>query len=400
MDHPNMRIFTETLDLHVRNTSLARLVLSGPRDRNSELRSITVTLIRIKKGVRLNFVYRNKTNDITKNFDTGEGMVLIRQHLEADFLNADLYSGPEHIRMFSTPQGKVKLRADKPDVKPVASLDHDRRKERIIGTENNIYLRETGILNDRFEVRHDMTDKYLQVNRYIEMMAPFLKELPGAGPLQVADMGSGKGYLTFALYDYLTASIGRQVVMTGVETKRELVDLSNRIAEKAGFGGLKFVRGTIRDAVLEPSGVLIALHACDTATDDAIYRGITGGASLIVCAPCCHKQLRKEFSVTNELKGILKHGILEERQSEILTDGIRALILEAYGYKTKVFEFISTEHTPKNVMIVGQKKPGKPAGREKILGQIRAIREFYGIGRHYLEDLMAEPENQPELLKK
>jgi hypothetical protein len=147
------------------------------------------------------------------------------------------------------------------------------------------------------------------------------------------------------------------------------------------------VTGNIREVKLEKIDILIALHACDTATDDAIFRGITSGASLIVCAPCCHKQVRKEFNVANELKGVLKHGILEERQAEIITDGIRALMLEAHGYKTRVFEFISTEHTPKNVMIVGRKVAAKPAAMKKSLENIRAVKEFFGVRHHYLEEL-------------
>jgi hypothetical protein len=175
--------------------------------------------------------------------------------------------------------------------------------------------------------------------------------------------------------------------MTGVESRKELVKICNDIAVKAAFTHLKFITGTIREAELAKIDMLIALHACDTATDDAIFRGITSGASLIVCAPCCHKQIRKELEVKNDLKGILKHGILEERQAEIITDGLRALVMEAHGYKTKVFEFISTEHTPKNVMIVGLKIHGKPAIMKKSLEQIRAIKEFYGIKMHYLEEL-------------
>jgi hypothetical protein len=232
-----------------------------------------------------------------------------------------------------------------------------------------------------------MNDKYLQINRYIELLEPFTRDLALPDGFHVADMGSGKGYLTFALYDYLTGIQGKSLRMTGVESRKELVKLSNDIAEKAGFTRLKFVTGIIKEVKLEKIDILIALHACDTATDDAIFRGITSGASLIVCAPCCHKQIRKEFRVTNEFKSITKHGILEERQAEIVTDGIRALVLEAHGYKTKVFEFISTEHTPKNLMIVGRKVTGTPAGRAKCLKQIQVIKAMFGIEKHYLEGL-------------
>jgi len=201
-------------------------------------------------------------------------------------------------------------------------------------------------------------------------------------------MGSGKGYLTFALYDFLTNNLKKSVNMTGVEFREDLVNVCNAIAEKANFNQLAFKKGTIADTNLEKIDILIALHACDTATDDAIYRGITSDASLIVCAPCCQKQIRKAMNVTNELSNITKFGILKERQAEIITDTLRAMIMEAYGYKTNVFEFISLEHTPKNVMIVGKKNSKTKPDKKQILDNIAAIKKVYGIDKHYLETLL------------
>ena len=166
------------------------------------------------------------------------------------------------------------------------------------------------------------------------------------------------------------------------------MEQSNRIAEKSGFVNLRFVSGTIADLPLEKIDILIALHACDTATDDAIFRGIASGAALIVCAPCCHKQVRKAFNVNSVLKPVLKHGILEERQAEIITDSVRALIMESQGYQARISEFISTEHTPKNLLITGKKVTRKPAEKKKILESIRQIKELYGIKQHYLEGLL------------
>jgi hypothetical protein len=136
--------------------------------------------------------------------------------------------------------------------------------------------------------------------------------------------------------------------------------------------------------------LLIALHACDTATDDAIYKGITSGAELIVVAPCCHKQIRREIEkgkASNELDFLTKYGIFLERQSEMVTDGIRALILEYYGYKTKVFEFISDAHTPKNVLVVGTKVKEGSADKAAILARIKETKQYFGIGYHHLEKL-------------
>jgi SAM-dependent methyltransferase len=245
-----------------------------------------------------------------------------------------------------------------------------------------------GVTNSNFELRREMSDKYRQINKYIELLAPNLKEANLVAGFDMADMGSGKGYLTFALYDYLTNVLNLSPTMTGVEFRPDLVQICNDIALKASFKNLKFVKGTIADIQLPNIDVLIALHACDTATDDAIYRGITSGAKLIVCAPCCHKQIRKAMNVTNELNNITKFGILKERQAEIVTDTLRAMILEYFGYKTNVFEFIPLEHTPKNVMIVGRKISNSTVDKKRILHDIDAIKKMYGIEKHYLETLL------------
>ena len=202
-------------------------------------------------------------------------------------------------------------------------------------------------------------------------------------------MGSGKGYLTFALYDYLTNTLNLSPRVTGVELRTELVEKCNAIAAKAGFGNLSFVTGSIDSAELPAVDMLIALHACDTATDQAIYRGIKAGAKVIICAPCCHKQIRKQINPSNELKSITRFGILEERQAEMLTDAIRALVLEAFGYKTKVFEFISTEHTPKNVLIVGVKAEATKEVNLASVEKIKNLKALCNIEYHELEKLMA-----------
>jgi hypothetical protein len=199
-------------------------------------------------------------------------------------------------------------------------------------------------------------------------------------------MGSGKGYLTFALAHLL----GSRAHIRGLEARPELVSLCNRIAREHGLAGhLEFAAGTIADTPLETCDVLIALHACDTATDDALARGLAAGARLLVVAPCCQKELRRQLTAPPVLADALRHGIFQERQAEFVTDSLRAQLLEWAGYRTKVFEFISTEHTAKNLMIAAIQS--HPAGDPARAARIREFAAFYGIRTQRLAALLKFP---------
>ena len=382
-----MNDFFDKLVAIIDGKNLIRLLLSGKRNKESDLKNIVITIVKLKKGYFLNFVYRYNTKDITKNYTEEEGVLLIKEALEKDFMNANVFSDSEDIVLQICNNGKVIMKIKKPSANAVPAFSHDKIKDRLIRTESNIYLRELGIVNADWDVRREMSDKYKQINKYVDLMKPYLEGLSLDG-CNIADMGSGKGYLTFALNDYITNTLQKNITMTGVELRSDLVDACNNIAQKSGFENLNFIKGTIKNTTLSNINILIALHACDTATDDAIYSGITSKASLIVCAPCCHKQIRREFDVPAPLNNVTKYGILKERQAEIITDSIRALLLEASGYKTNVFEFISTEHTPKNVMIVGKKTNESP-DVNNILDNIASIKKVFGIKSHYLETLLS-----------
>lgn len=269
-------------------------------------------------------------------------------------------------------------------------LSHDKTKARKITSTGKQYLVDLGLTDASGTVFKNAQDKYKQINQYIEILSPLIASLPAGSIKKVADMGSGKGYLTFALYDYLVNTLKQDVQVTGVEFREDMVGLCNQIASNAGFTGLDFAQGTIDAYDTAGVDMLIALHACDTATDDAIYKGIQAGAQLIVTAPCCHKQIRKEIvkgKQPNALDFITQHGIFLERQAEMVTDGLRALIMEYFGYQTKIMQFISDQHTPKNVLIIGTRKPIVEARKVEILEQIRSTKAFFGIGYHHLEKL-------------
>lgn len=383
-----LNIFLDELCTSFENKDLIKLVLSNKRNKDSDLKSIIITIVSLKKGYFLNFVYRHNTKDITKNYSLKEGVGLVIKALENDFFNADIFSVKKDISLMIKPNGSMQLKSKEPSMKKAIDFNHDKTKDRLIKTTNNIYLRELGIVNANWDVRREMNDKYRQINKYIELLKPYLTEQLLQSNCHIVDMGSGKGYLTFALYDYISNTLKKDVKITGIEFREDLVTLCNSIAQKSHFENLNFAQGTIEKVKIDNITVLIALHACNTATDDAIYQGIKSNASLIVCAPCCHKQIRKELNVSSPLNNVTKFGILKERQAEIVTDTIRAMLMEANGYKTNIFEFISTEHTPKNLMIVGEKTAKTNAQQQQILDDINSIKQIYGIKNHYLETLL------------
>ncbi len=228
-----------------------------------------------------------------------------------------------------------------------------------------------------------MSGKFRQIQKFTELLSHLLSEASLAGttaPIRIADMGCGKGYLTFAL----AALLGSRAGITGIERRADLVLACNQIADTHGFApGLQFVEGEIAATALTAAtggqslDVLIALHACNTATDDALAAGIAAGARLLVVSPCCNKELRPQLAPPPPLAGMLSHGILREREAEIVTDGLRAELLEWAGYRTKVFEFISPEHTAKNLMIAAIKSHA--SGHPQATARVRALAAFYGI---------------------
>ena len=219
-----------------------------------------------------------------------------------------------------------------------------------------------------------MQHKFKQICKYVEIVDGVMRQTKFGDEIHIADMGAGKGYLTFALYEYLTRNYDKKIVMEGVEIRKDLVLKINDIIEKCQLNDFKFIENSIED--YKP-------YACDTATDDAILKGIRNNAKLIICAPCCHKQIRREMEKSGKFDSITRYGIFLERQAVMITDAVRALVLEYCGYKTQVMEFIEIDNTPKNVLLVGR-KTDKPVDKEAVSNQIRGILEQYGIGEHYL----------------
>ncbi len=381
--------FTEKLRKSIKKDQFVKLTLSKRVATKQELKNIYARIVEIKGEKKLNITYRFKNKDTHENLNSEDGINLIKKVLGENFLNGDLFTTQEDIHIKFSKKKKAKLLSSKPTRENPVSTAHNREKKRmIIADKKNPYLRSLGVIDQRGKVIKNMQDKFKQINKFIEIVDSLVKSADLPEETKITDMGSGKGYLTFAVYDYFTNQLNQKVDVKGVETRENLVKSCNNIAEKANYHNLKFLQANISDFQLEKVNILIALHACDTATDDAIYKGIQSGASIIIVSPCCHKQIRKQLDIKNSLSSIMKYGILLERQSEIITDCIRALLLESQGYQTKVFEFISHEHTSKNIMIAGIKS--KNTVKEKALEEIEQIKKEFGIDYHYLEKLLDE----------
>jgi len=383
--------FMLTVQSSLNDNTFVKLSLGNYKGKEENLKNIYVKRIAIKGEEKLSFTYRYKTRDIVKNYPFEDGIQKIHDFLKQEFYVATVFTTAFDLSFENLHNKKFILRKNAPTILTVPSADHDRNKNRLISANEKPYLTELKITDETGKVLPNSQDKYKQINHYIEILSTLIKEIPARETVKVVDMGSGKGYLTFALYDYLTNVLKLKSEVTGVEFRQELVDLCNKIAKTSGFSKLSFEPGTIENYDNSGANILIALHACDTATDDAIYKGITAHADLIVVAPCCHKQIRRQMEAgkaSNELDFLTKYGIFLERQAEMVTDGIRALILEYFGYKTKVFQFISDAHTPKNVMIVGIKSQGIHLKDEQILQKIKDSKAYFGIEYHHLEKMM------------
>ena len=368
--------------------NIVKLSLSKVHKADEDLKNIFVVPVNIKNKNKLSFTYRYQTKDQVKNYDIEQALEYLHELIGRSFLQAQLKTTSESHQLLISKKGKSTLISSKSDsIAP--SKAHNKEKNYLIKSENNKYLQMLGVCDNNGRVKDKQQDKYKQINRYVELMSSWLTKLDPSKTQHIVDMGSGKGYLTFALYDYLTNSLKQNIKMIGVELRPELVSLCMEISEACGFNGLEFVSKDINDFKSDEIDILIALHACDTATDSAIFKGIRSNANLIVCAPCCHKQVRRDMKERSKFNSITKHGIFKERQAEMLTDTLRTLIMEKEGYKTKAFEFISNEHTRKNIMLVGKKTNDK-VDQTKINKEIEFLKKSFKIERQELEDLLCQ----------
>lgn len=380
--------FFEEISKGVTEKTLVRLTLSEVDKTNSpEYKKLIIKPILIKNKLHLQFIYRYLTKDITKNFMPELALEMIKDECINNFLACTLFKVNEDLIFKRTKDGKSNVKRMPGTFKEAANLRHDKTKN--LSLNHPPYLKELGIINKKGNIVQAQGNKLKQIRKYTEILDRLFesKKLYDEDKLSIADMGSGKAYLSFALVHHLREKYKGKLRFEGVELREKLIHDSNSTAEKLGFKELNFIQNSIIDYQNDQLDVLIALHACDTATDDAIFKGIKLDAQIIVVAPCCHKQLRKDMNPSGSLSLITDHGILFERQAVILTDTLRSLLLNLEGYDTKVFEFISNEHTAKNVMIVATKSDSQ-VNRTEIGNKISQLKKDFDVSKHHLENLL------------
>ena len=392
--------FIAAFDRAIADRTLVSLVLSKRRPAASDLQSVRIRPIALRGEARLSFVWRHATRDVTKNLDPGAARTAVVALLDAErepsFAHATLHAADVELQLRFSKKGRQALvRTERPEAAAfgAAAQAHDRVKPRALPLELPFWV-DLGIADEGHRLVPSMARKWKQIDKFLEVLEHALDDAGWAEagpPPRVVDFGCGKGYLTFAVHEYLRRRFGGAPEVTGVELRADLVGLCNAAATRAHCEGLRFVQGDLRSFAPEAVDVMIALHACDTATDHALDLGLRAGARILVASPCCHKELRPQLTSPKALAPLFRHGIHLGQEAEMLTDGLRALALEASGYQAKVFEFVSLEHTSKNKMILATRRPGD-AGEtaRRAAAEAEGLKAFYGIREQCLERLLRE----------
>jgi len=358
--------FQEAASKILDTATFVRAVLSGRRRNMSvEFERIDIRQVEIKGVLNLQLMQSDGRTTTAKNLLPSA--IEVDQLLNSGYANIMVESTFEAYSIRITKSGDAQVHTEKRALEQ--NLSHDKKKDRLLDA-SDPFLREVGIADAKGVIKPSRQDKYKQVEEFLRLLSPALNAAIDAGqihkpnadnPLPITDLGCGHAYLTFAAHQFLMNS-GIPVVVTGIDIRPDSRDRNNAIAEKLGITKtISFKAEEISKTTSDSADIAIALHACDTATDDAIAWAVNGGAKLLLIAPCCHHDIQKQIDAAPEPWGALtKFGLMKERLGDLLTDSFRAQLLRLVGYRVEVIEFIGGEHTPRNLMIRAVKTDAKP----------------------------------------
>ena len=348
-------LFTDCL-----NETLIRVILSNPSSKDGVIKICARPVLK-NKSLLFQIEEYTKTQVFHKNLTAGDASSYLTGKLSSDassqtaeFKNALVETKSFTANVLVSKKGTItiKKKMNTSTKQPKISLSHNRKKKYIL--EEGIpvpFLIDLGVMTQNGSIVNAHYDKFRQINRFLEYIEDILPSLPTGRELRILDFGCGKSYLTFAIYYYLKVLKGYPVRITGLDLKEDVIRHCNELAVKYGYDKLEFLCGDIAyyDGCSQVD-MVVTLHACDTATDYALAKAVGWGAKVILSVPCCQHELNKQMK-NDLLSPVLHYGILKERMAALMTDGLRAQILEANGYRTQILEFIDMAHTPKNLLI-------------------------------------------------
>ncbi|HEY5892485.1 MAG TPA: methyltransferase [Chthoniobacterales bacterium] len=378
----SIQAFFGEFERAVEQAAFRRLTLAKAANKDETRRNVTLRPVHLGGQDQVQIVERFATRDVTKNVSPSEAIAMAHTLCGAAFLDAHLETIDALVMLRHSRKGVPHLTRQRIDTpRAVVPLGNDRLKKKLLESSQLPWLRDLGIADATGRILPSRSDKWRQMQRFVELLDHAWRRSDQM--TRVADMGSGKGYLTFAVHAWMTA-LGGSVSVTGIEQREELVNLCNSIANRHSLSNLTFKKGAISDLSDVEAEIVIALHACDTATDDALAHGIRSGAKMIVVAPCCQHEIRASMRPSEAIAGLVGHGLLRQRQADLVTDSLRILLLEKASYEVRAVEFVEAEHTAKNLLLIATKRETK-SDAPRIETQITDLKRLFGLKSFYLE---------------
>ena len=351
--------------------------LSKPRRKAGGPTRVTVRPVDLREGVRYQFAYRRESQELAENLAPSEAEHRLLALLGPELRQGLLHSADVDYQVLVARDGEVKI-LERPPTRAEAKTEHDRPKAHVLREGEPVpFLIALGVMTPDGKVRAARRDKFRQINRFLELVADVARRLPRDRPAEVVDFGCGKSYLTFALYHYLRDVLRLDVRLRGIDRKEDVIAHCRSVARALGYEALEFEVGDIA-AEDRPNAVdmVVTLHACDTATDDALSQAVRWGADIILAVPCCQHELLAQMEGRGVLAPLLRYGIVKERVAALATDTLRAQLLELVGYSTQIVEFVEPEATAKNLMIRAVSRGGAP--RPEVANAYRELRDSLG----------------------
>lgn len=347
-----MQSITQSIQNIVDEEAIIYSVLSGiQKNAQKTFNKVTIKKVIIQNEEKYQFEYFYDKNVEHKNLNNDETKEELSKLIETYFKQAVIHTSSWDYHILVNKKGEAKINK-KQATRKFEEISHNRKKKYIINEgEKSAFLIELGIMTKEGKVIKSKYDKFKQINRYLELVSDCIPYLDKNKTIRIIDFGCGKAYLTFALYDYLVLKMGYNVEIVGLDLKENVIKFCSNLAKKLNYDDLRFEQGDIKGfKQYGEVDMVISLHACNTATDEALAQAVRWGAKVILAVPCCQHELLKKIK-NEKMAPIMKYGIIKEKVASLLTDGLRANVLEIMGYRTQVLEFIDMEHTPKNIMI-------------------------------------------------